>query len=243
MTYPHIFVVAVTNKGYDYLSNVINNFIRQTYPSKRLMIIFNSSDIKKEDIEDKLFLNGIVNAIVKIIPDESLGYCLNESIKEIPEEYKIWCKMDDDDFYGKNYLTTNLKAMLRSKADIIGRRDMYIYVPELKKLYLKYKKVNNKFVDWVQGASLFLNKIVFNKVLFPDRKRGSDTQFLLSCKNNGFKIFASTINDFIVIRRLNNHNHTWVIDLNKYLNDCVYLPTNVSSNVFTKMEGFNNHIV
>jgi GT2 family glycosyltransferase len=243
MTHPHIFVVAVTNKGYNYLSNVINNFIRQTYPFKRLMIIFNSSDIKKEDIDEKLFLNGIVDAIVKIIPDESLGYCLNESIKEIPEEYNVWCKMDDDDFYGKNYLTTNLKAMLQSKADIIGRRDMYIYVPEWKKLYLKYKKVNNKFVDWVQGASLFLNKIVFNKVLFPDKKRGSDTQFLLSCKNNGFKIFAAPINDFIVIRRLNNHNHTWVIDLNKYLNDCVYLPTNVSFNVFTKMEGFNNHIV
>ena len=69
MTYPHIFVVAVTNKGYDYLPNVINNFIRQTYPSKRLMIIFNSSDIKKEDIDEKLFLNGIVDAIVKIIPD------------------------------------------------------------------------------------------------------------------------------------------------------------------------------
>lgn len=235
---PKICITTVTNKGYKYLPNIINNFLRQTYPYKKLIIIFNSVDIKKEVVEDQLYSNGIIDCIVEIIPDKSLGQCLNYSINQIPESYGIWCKMDDDDYYGENYLMTNLEAMLRSNADVVGRRDMYIYVPEWKKLYFKKNGGNNMLVPWVQGASLFVKKNVFNKVMFPDKNKGEDTHFGHAVRNNGFKTFAAPINDFIVVRRLNNRNHTWLIDLKKYLKHSVV----VSLNLFKKNKGIDNHI-
>ena len=235
---PKVCITTITNKGYKYLPNIINNYIRQIYPYKKLIIIFNSDDVKKDEINDKLYSNGITDSIIEIIPNKSLGQCLNYSIQQIPEQYDIWCKMDDDDFYGKNYVMTNLESMLRTNADIIGRRDMYVYVPGINKLYFKKNGGHNIFVEWVQGASLFVKKNVFKKVIFPDKNKGEDTHFQLIAKKKGFKIFASYVNDFIVVRRLNNNNHTWSIDLKKYLKNSLL----ISSNIFIKNKDIQNHI-
>ena len=216
-TIPKIFVTTVTNRGYKYLPNIINNFIRQKYPLKKLIIIFNCNDVEKEVVIDQLYSNGITDCEVEIFPDKSLGNCLNHSIKKIPTDYTIWAKMDDDDYYGENYLLINLEAMLRSKADVVGRRDMYVYVPNWNKLYFRKNGGNNIPVPWVQGASLFVKKDVFKKVIFPDKNRGEDTEFGHTVRNTGFKTFAANYNDVIVVRRDNNNDHTWKIDLKNYL--------------------------
>lgn len=232
---PKIVVASVTNKGYRFLPNIINNFIRQTYPFKKLIIIFNSADVKEDVIKDELYSNAIIDYEIKIIPDQSLGHCLNHSIGKIPDDYDIWAKMDDDDYYGENYLTTNLKAMMFSRADIVGRRDMYIYVPEWNKLYFRKNGGNNILVPWVQGASLFVKKNVFKKVIFPDKNKGEDTHFGHEVRKKGFRTFAAPINDFVVIRRLHNKNHTWLIDLKQYLRYGV--PINVK-----KFKGKDKHV-
>ena len=233
--FPKIVVTSVTNKGYRFLQNIINNFIRQTYPYKKLIIIFNSSDIDEKVIKDELYSNSITNYEIKIIPNQSLGYCLNYSISKIPEDYHIWAKMDDDDYYGKNYLITNLKAMFYSKADVVGRRDMYIYIPGWNKLYFRKNGGHNILVPWVQGASLFVSKYVFKRVLFPDKNRGEDTHFGEEVKRKGFKTFAAPINDFVVVRRLNNDNHTWKIDLKQFLRFSIPIPIN-------RFKGKDKHI-
>ena len=232
---PKIVVASVTNKGYRFLPNIINNFVRQTYPYKKLIIIFNSADVKEEEVKDELYSNAITDYEIKIIPDQSLGYCLNYTISKIPEDYNIWAKMDDDDYYGEDYIMTNLEAMFRSKADVVGRRDMYIYVQEWNKLYFRKNGGHNILVPWVQGASLFVAKYVFKKVMFPDKNKGEDTHFGHEVRRKGFRTFAAPINDFVVIRRLNNASHTWKIDLKKYLRFST--PININ-----KFKGKDKHI-
>ena len=105
----NIICVNVTNKGYTYLQNIINNFIRQDYENKKLIIIFNSN-INKDTVKDILYSNGIMEYILEIIPDKTLGECLNHSTTLL--EYDIWCKMDDDDYYGKDYLKNSVKYMI-----------------------------------------------------------------------------------------------------------------------------------
>jgi len=226
-----IVVTTVTKRGYQYLPNVINNFKRQAYPYKKLIIIFNSSEVKKKVISNKLIENGIDDFYIEIFPDKTQGYCLNHAIeyatKEFSEDFDIWAKMDDDDYYGKNYLMTNLEAMLYSEADIVGRSDMYIYVPKLNKLFFRTDKGCNKIVKWVAGASLFIKKHVFKKVMFPNEKSGIDVKFGNKATKHGFKVFAAHINDFVVIRRMNNNDHTWKINLQGYLRHSKMLNVNL----------------
>jgi GT2 family glycosyltransferase len=112
---------------------------------------------------------------------------------------------------------------------------MYIYVPEWNKLYFRKNGGNNILVPWVQGASLFVKKNVFKKVMFPDKNKGEDTHFGHEVRKKGFRTFAAPINDFVVIRRLHNKNHTWLIDLKQYLRYGV--PINVK-----KFKGKDKHV-
>lgn len=235
MSINKIVVTTVTKRGYKYLPNIINNFTRQLYPHKKLVIIFNSDDIEKEIVAEKLKENGITDFYIEIFPDKTQGYCLNHSIQQIPEDFNIWTKMDDDDYYGKNYLMTNLEAMLYSKADIVGRSDMYIYVPKWNKLFFRKDKGNNQYVKWVAGASLFVKKHVFNKAMFPDEKAGVDVGFGNVATRHRFTVFAAPVNDFVVIRRINNYDHTWKINLNGYLRNSKMVNVNL-------FEGRKNHI-
>ena len=230
-----IYVTVVTNRGYSYIPNIVNNFIRQSYPFKKLIIIINRSDVTKKEYINRINLNQITNYDIEILPDKSLGMCLNYAISKIPEDYNIWCKMDDDDYYGKHYLLTNLEAMLSSKADIVGRGDMYVYVHEWKKLFLKINGGNKIFKRWVQGASLFVKKYVFNKILFSNISIGEDVNFGESASKIGFKIFTAPINDYIVVRHIDSNKHTWKRDMVSYLK--YSKPVNIK--IF---KDYNNHI-
>lgn len=204
----NIYIVCVTNRGHKYLPNIVNNYKRQNYENKKLHIIFNM-DIDNKSIVDYLEENKVTGYKVSIIPDKTLGECLNYSVECIPEDYSIWTKMDDDDYYGKNYLLHNLEGMLKSKVYVVGRGTMYVYVPESKKVYLKNVGGYNKYTNFIQGATLFVNKKIFEKIKFPDKNTGEDSHFLKSVLREGYKIYSVTLNDFIYTRHIDSKFHTW----------------------------------
>jgi glycosyltransferase involved in cell wall biosynthesis len=221
---PEIQVATVTNRGWSYLANVANNFKRQLYPHKKLIVILNSKTPTKEAVEQYLKDNNIPENLRQVfsMPEYSLGACLNYSVDMMVPTAKVWVKMDDDDFYGENYLVFQMKAMLKTGADIVGRRDMYIYVPEWKKAFFRKNGGHNQFTTWVQGASLCVKKHVFDKVQFPDKSRGEDTAFGHAARNAGFRTYAGPVKDFVVIRHASNDYHTWQLDLKDYLKNGRY---------------------
>lgn len=214
---PEVLVACVTGRGLDYLPNVVNNFKRQKYDNKRLFVVINSNSMSKVDVENYLRENGESLSIVASLPGLSLGACLNHTIDHMPATALIWAKMDDDDFYGENYLLINVRPMLEKKADIVGRRDLYMYIPEWKKAYFRKNGGRNGWVPWVQGASLTVQKHVFSKVRFPNINKGEDTTFGHAARTAGFRAYAASVEDFVVIRHVSNDFHTWKIDLKKYL--------------------------
>lgn len=214
---PEVMVACVTGRGPDYLPNVVNNFKRQRYDNKRLFVVLNSNAMEADWVQNYLREKGVPRSEVVSLPELSLGACLNHTIDNLPVTTKIWAKMDDDDFYGENYLLINVRPMIEKKADIVGRRDLYMYIPEWKKAFFRKNGGRNGWVPWVQGASLTVQVHVFLKVRFPDINKGEDTSFGHAARNAGFRAYAATVEDFVVVRHVNNDFHTWKIDLKKYL--------------------------
>lgn len=223
--FPEVWVTTVTNRGLSYLPNIANNFKRQIYPRKKLCIIINS-ETEKKDVIDFLEKQDVTeNLVVVSMPNSTLGKCLNRSIELMFEEktYWIWAKMDDDDFYGPNYLASNILDMMNKQADIVGRRDMYIYIPEMSSLMFLKNGGHNDWTNWVQGASLTVKKYVLAKVRFPERNKGEDTGFLNNAAKKGFRIYASNTSDYVVIRHIDNKHHTWKMNIKKWLRNCIPL--------------------
>ncbi|UHA59781.1 hypothetical protein KDJ21_024085 [Metabacillus litoralis] len=74
----------------------------------------------------------------------------------------------------------------------------------------------NTYDETVSGASLIFRKEVYNKVQFQKRTRAEDYFFIEDCKKNGYKIFTTTKDDFVVIRH-DSGNHTWKISDEDFL--------------------------
>lgn len=72
-------------------------------------------------------INGMPNVKVYQLPqDITLGECLNYGVTHASGDYLA--KMDDDDFYGDNYLLDALQAFKFSGADIVGKDSYFCYV-------------------------------------------------------------------------------------------------------------------
>jgi hypothetical protein len=100
---------------------------------------------------------------------------------------------------------------------------MYVYIPEKRKLYYLKNGGRNDWSNWVQGASLTVKKPVLAQIQFPDKNRGEDTGFLDAAKAKGYRIYVGPVSDYVVVRHDNNRHHTWKINLNKWLRNCLEL--------------------
>jgi len=214
-----ISVICSTNRINNY-SIILENFNRQKYVNKELIIVFNL-DMNNE-IQN--IINSNKNSNIKINQfdeKETLGYCLNKAIELSNGD--IISKFDDDDYYGETYLLDMNYSMIISNADLVGKCAHMVYALETKELWIKFYKINyenytyqvNKW-NYICGATLFFKKNVYEKCKFKESNTGEDTDFIEQVKNNKFTIYVNDFFNYCYIRD-KQENHTYKVDLNTFL--------------------------
>jgi GT2 family glycosyltransferase len=200
-------IITCTNR-HSYLKNVFKNYNRQNHPRKELVIIINNDAIPLEPYQR--LASRYSNIQVLRLPGYlSLGACLNYAVRKT--KYSYIAKFDDDDYYAPYYLTDCLRALHKSKADVIGKRTHYMYLRGSKTLILRFPHDENRTVSRLPGATLFVKRDVFKKVQFPDQNVGEDDLFCLRSKRKGYKVFSAGKYNFVAVRRKNSSAHTWII--------------------------------
>ncbi len=208
-----ISIITCTNRQ-DYIVNVFNNYRRQRYPKKELIIIINNDKIKLNLYKEmaKKYKHVQIYHLPEQLP---LGACLNYAVKKTKHSYIA--KFDDDDYYAPNYLTDTLRAFRRTNADIVGKRAHFMYLRGSKMLILRFHKDENRYVSILPGATLVIKREVFRNVQFPNQSIGEDDKFCLDSEAKGYKIYSAGKYNFVAIRRKNSKNHTWIISDKKLL--------------------------
>lgn len=214
-----ISVICSTNRINNY-SIILQNYNRQKYSNKELIIVFNLD--MNSNIQNIINNNKNSNIIIKQIDEkETLGYCLNRAINL--SNGNIISKFDDDDFYGENYLQDMYYSMIISNADLVGKCAHMVYALETKELWIKFYKINyenytyqaNKW-NFICGGSLFFKKYIYEKCKFKESNTGEDCYFIEQVKNNNFTIYASDFFNYCYIRD-KCENHTYKTDLKSFL--------------------------
>ncbi|NOU71050.1 glycosyltransferase [Paenibacillus sp. LMG 31458] len=200
-----ISIITCTNRP-SFIGNVLENYERQRYPIKELIIVLNKSGMKLSKYRKKTKDHKNVS-VYKRQEKVSLGECLNYAIKRTKHPYIA--KFDDDDYYSKHYLTEQIKAMRRSKAHVVGKRAYLAFIKANNLLILHSPKKQHKFVTWVTGGTLLFKRRVFNKVRFPKVSINEDVIFANRCRINRFKVYSSSPYNYVMIRRKNKKGHTW----------------------------------
>ncbi len=194
------------------LNNIINNFERQNYDSKELIVVlnYNNPDIRKWE---SILSNYNNISVLMLNPKNTLGKCLNYGISK--SIFDFIAKFDDDDYYGPNYLGESIFQLNNNNADIVGKSCIYVYLKDGMSLRLLNKNKENSFENRVSGSTLFFKKEIINKIKFQNINLSEDKLFCKDAIDSGYRIYSTSRQNYIYIRS-EHHNHSWKIH-NDYL--------------------------
>ncbi|MNW26740.1 Spore protein YkvP [compost metagenome] len=210
MPRPSVSVIAPTFRP-NYVDHILESVGRQTNVDIELNLLLHGFEADTNRIKAKARNLGIREINVISAPREaSLGENLNRLVAVSSGE--VITKMDDDDFYGQHYVEDLLNARMYSGADIVGKAASYIHFESRNATILSYAASENRFVDFVRGATLTASKDLFLDVPFRDLHRSEDSTFIREVLASNGTVYAADRFNFWVRRSSNAGHHTWTVE-------------------------------
>lgn len=114
-----------------YMENIFNNYDRQEYEDKQLIVILNRDDMDIQQWRAKAREYKNVK-IYRVSEKHRLGKCLNYGIRKA--KYDVLAKFDDDDYYAPHYLTEAMEALSNKRVSVVGKYTSFVYFEEKTRL-------------------------------------------------------------------------------------------------------------
>ncbi|WML35840.1 glycosyltransferase [Clostridium sp. OS1-26] len=206
---PGVSIIAPTSKQ-KYIDNIFTNYTRFNYPYIELIIILNNNKLNIKDY--KIKAEGLKDVqIFQLDESCTLGECLNFGVEQ--SKYNYISKMDDDDYYGANYLTDLMNVFKYTDAQLTGKNSRFIYFEDSNILSIRQPNRENRYVPSnIAGGTLTFKKEIFQKVKFKNiKENGTDTHFLRDCNDSKIKMFSADKYNYVYMKHINLDEHTWKI--------------------------------
>ncbi|WP_286019534.1 glycosyltransferase [Candidatus Venteria ishoeyi] len=217
---PKVSIITPTYRE-DMLSQCLDNFKQQAYPNKELIIVFNGNkppspqefglDIARQDVK-----------LTHVPSDLFAATCLNHGHAYATGQYCF--RMDDDDYYGPNYIMDVMLQATCIDADVFGKAPVPIFFENDKTLYSRNRGVSRSVISekalsqdmlWVGGNSIAAKYEIFKEIKYCDSSFGAaDTRFIYNLPKNKFTYATMDEFNLVANRRGDKSTHTWKIDDN-----------------------------
>ena len=182
----------------------LENFTKQTYPRKELILILNNAEFDPVTVREQT--EGVANVqVLHVEGRTTLGDCLNRGVAASSGNYIA--KMDDDDYYGERYLSDSVLAASFSDAEVVGKGSFFMYFEDADTTALAEVAREHTFTHFVTGGTMFIRSDVARKFPFDAISLREDTNFLHAVAQAGCRIYAADRFNFIRVRtdQLSNH--------------------------------------
>jgi hypothetical protein len=203
--------VVTPSKRPDLLPSFLKHFQRQTYPNKELILVVNTNDTDLAAIRKQAEKFSNVH-VYQVHQEKNIGVCLNLGVSMGRGKY--WFKMDDDDFYGQNYMSDMIHLAETADFDIMGKPPAFIYLQKDDTIYLRNQalqnqcRIGNAGISHLCGATFAGRKDRYPG--FNENRRACvDTDFVEDSRGMGQTILSCDIWNFIAFRARNKDKHTW----------------------------------
>lgn len=191
--------ILVPSKRPNMIGNIVDNVARQALVPSEVVLVFDDTTHSAEQVEGLADLLGEVSlAAVKVPPWYSLGHRLNAAIAASRTDWLA--RMDDDDWYGDQYLGDLVRAALVSDASMVGKATYPVVWTESGRARLRFPGSDYRFVSAVAGATMMWNRTRTN-VVFPNRSIGEDGAAQRRLLRRGGTIFSADRFQFVVQRQ------------------------------------------
>jgi len=191
-----IYVITAFSRP-QFLDNLIDNFERQSYSDKKLIIIENGDAIgtcKSNRFSPDVLLSS----------DNHQSFAKNAGIEYIRKHGGgWWSTFDDDDYYGPGYLTKVSECF--DKADIIGQSNIFVRSIGQRLRLMQHVTQHEGYSDGVHGSTISAR--AEDCPLFRDTGPfGEDWDFIN--RYRGAKIWSTPHHGHMLVR---HNKNTWQI--------------------------------
>lgn len=207
-------IVIPTNRIHE-LDNAIANVARQEHGVRagvELVLVLHGLQVRPAEIDARVRDAGI-DQVTVLNADASLplGACMNLGLDAAGGSFVA--KMDDDNFYGRHYLTDLVAAFDYTDAGIVGKWAHYVWLRSSGAVVLRSASSEHRYERLVQGGSLVLRADVARALRFGDQlPRGVDTDILNRAQQASVLTYAADRFNYVSVRGPDRQAHTWTID-------------------------------
>lgn len=174
--YDKYYNVGVSIIGYidciDNLNKVIDNYLRQGYNEKELIVVYDNIDFYKKADLNKFRLYTDIKFIY--INDFDVN-CI--SYNYISKFYYL-------NYYAKDFIGDLMNAFDYTNADIVGKKTYYMHLED-NKISVINNNMENRYTDILYSDCSIIKKDIFNKLLFKD--------IVNFCKKQNYRIYDNKI--------------------------------------------------
>ncbi|MFC7644643.1 glycosyltransferase [Streptosporangium lutulentum] len=144
------------------------------------------------------------------------GAVLNEAASRASGTFLV--KVDDDDWYGPDFLSDLLLAHSYSGAEVVGTVPEFVYLASID-VTVQRQQITEQITNFIAGGTIFAERSAFEAVGgFRPLPGTIDAQFQHAIQAAGGQIYRTHGLGYI-LRRGNAANHTWREPIGTFLRD------------------------
>lgn len=210
-----ISVLSPTNRPH-MIENILSNFDGQTYDDRELVVLTHGFEVSSA-AQDRLRASFDLSRVrfTSAPRNSTLGENLNRLVGMA--EGNVVARMDDDDWYGANYLRDMSNSLRISGAELAGKAASYIYFEARNETILTYPAKEKVFSDFVRGATTVSYRDLMSSYPYHAANKSEDSDLLTRLAADGVPVYASDRFNFSVFRSSDLSAHTWQeADANMY---------------------------
>ncbi|QZY57027.1 glycosyltransferase family protein [Crassaminicella profunda] len=213
---PGISIITCTNR-IDNIEKIFNNFQRQNYKKKELIIILNNNSMNLKQLENQAKSYNNVK-VFQLDERKSLGKCLNFAIKHT--SYGYISKFDDDNYYAPEFLGDLMNAFKYTNADVVGKYTYYAYLEGSNTLVVRFPNLENRYVDFLCGSAFIMKKKVWEEIKFTDTTVKTMAIFSKDCVSRGIRLYSTDRFNYVYSKQHSMNEYICEIDDDEFLRKC-----------------------
>lgn len=198
--------VVVPHSRPEFLRRAEDNFARQRFPGKRLLIVANGAAAS-----DEHWIAAGCPRASWITSREHVALAKNEALAHIRKQGGgFFTVMDDDDWYGPDYLD-ELAGYAKSY-DAIGKQWHFVSLGEglpspRPQLLLCNRRYADRDNQWLTGGTI--SAWAEEAIDFPVLTEGEDIQWCARMQQRGARVHGTSIYHYLYRRSYAGARHAW----------------------------------
>ncbi|GAA0943079.1 glycosyltransferase [Nonomuraea longicatena] len=211
---PPLTSVLLTTRRADMVGFALDQIARQRDVQLEVILALHGVSARHPSVAEALRRFGRYVHVYEAPVEKIFGEVLNEAAARASGAFLL--KMDDDDWYGPDFLADLLLAHSYSGAQVVGTVPEFVYLAAID-VTVHRRQITEQITSFVAGGTILVERSAFQALGgFRPLRRSVDTQFQEAMQAAGGQIYRTHGLGYI-LRRGPAANHTWQEPIGTFL--------------------------